>query len=108
MPTDNETKTPAVSTNALLSKTPRTDAAIFRIRVEEDPPATIPVVAAELACEMEIEIAKLRAELARRIIVPEVHLEMCAQAIADFDRVTPRPLTAKDQAWAVLAALANQ
>lgn len=31
----------------------------------------------------------------------------CAQAIIDLDRITPRPLTAEDQARAVLYFLAN-
>lgn len=34
-------------------------------------------------------------------------VEACAKAISDFDTITPRPLTAEDQARAVLDFLAN-
>ncbi len=34
-------------------------------------------------------------------------VEACAKAISDLDRETPRPLTAEDQALAVLSFLAN-
>ena len=43
----------------------------------------------------------------RRIAVTAENVAACAQAIRDFDRVTPRPLTAEDQARAVLTFLAN-
>lgn len=35
-------------------------------------------------------------------------VKACAKAISDYDMITPRPLTAEDQARAVLAFLANQ
>jgi len=44
---------------------------------------------------------------ARRIAVTDANVAACAQAIRDLDRVTPRPLTAEDQARAVLTFLAN-
>lgn len=43
----------------------------------------------------------------RRIAVTAENVAACAQAIRDLDRVTPRPLTAEDQARAVLTFLAN-
>ncbi len=45
---------------------------------------------------------------ARRIAVTGANVAACAQAIRDLDRVTPRPLTAEDQARAVLTFLANK
>ncbi len=43
----------------------------------------------------------------RRIAVTDENVAACAQAIRDLDRITPRPLTAEDQARAVLCFLAN-
>lgn len=44
---------------------------------------------------------------ARRIAATDENVAACAQAIRDLDRITPRPLTAEDQAHAVLSFLAN-
>ncbi len=49
------------------------------------------------------EIDALRARMAA---TPE-NVAACAKAIRELDRVTPRPLTAEDQARAVLEYLAN-
>lgn len=43
----------------------------------------------------------------RRVAVTAENVAACAQAIRDLDRITPRPLTAEDQARAVLSFLAN-
>lgn len=43
----------------------------------------------------------------RRIAVTDENVVACAQAIRDLDRITSRPLTAEDQARAVLCFLAN-
>ena len=42
-----------------------------------------------------------------RVAVTDENVAACARAIRDLDRVTPRPLTAEDQARAVLTFLAN-
>ena len=43
----------------------------------------------------------------RRVAVTDENVAACAQAIRDLDRITPHPLTAEDQARAVLTFLAN-
>ena len=170
-----------------MTDTPKTDAAVFHIRVEEDPPVKIPVVDADFACGLEREnnrqrnqidnllkpmrdrLAKQRDELrntlqeiadeavkhhehnpisgvdrlpigyknilkladralnmdldhhithpmanheaelirAARFEITDDLVNKCAKAISDFDTITPRPLTAEDQARAVLDFLAN-
>lgn len=43
----------------------------------------------------------------RRIAVTDENVAACAQAIRDLDRITPPPLTAEDQARAVLEYLSS-
>lgn len=43
----------------------------------------------------------------RRVAATDENVAACARAISELDRVTPRPLTAEDQARAVLEYLAN-
>lgn len=45
--------------------------------------------------------------LRQRMAPNAENIAACAQAISELDRVTPRPLTAEDQARAVLEHLAN-
>lgn len=52
-------------------------------------------------------MANQEAALRSPLVVTDDLVRRCGQAISDFDRVTPRPLTAEDQARAVLAYLAN-
>lgn len=50
-------------------------------------------------------MANQEAALTSPVVVSEDLVKRCEQAISQLDRVTPRPLTAEDQARAVLSFL---